>query len=160
VLPICDELRKHPNFRTERSGDPIYNDIQCGNGPANDAADEAGCPGRVDLGSEGCDEIGPGFDMNWLESRERFGGNSTNNTETTVTCNGGQSVTYGMGSITMAGGSFYQIFDINWNEVYNCEFILKMIIIKLYANKKLCFLMVVQMAPQMVAIQLIVEQYL
>lgn len=40
-----------------------YNDIQCGNGPANDAADEAGCPGRVDIGSEGCDQIGPTWDL-------------------------------------------------------------------------------------------------
>jgi len=122
IVDICDELRNHPNFRTERNGDPIYNDIQCGNGPANDAADEAGCPGRVDLGSGGCDEIGPRFDMAWLESRERFGGtpNNNNGDESMVTCNGGQSVTYGMGRITMAGGSFYQIFDEHWNEVYNC----------------------------------------
>ena len=41
------------------SGRPIYNDIQCGNGPANDAGDEDYCPGRVDIGKEGCVQIGP-----------------------------------------------------------------------------------------------------
>jgi F5/8 type C domain len=40
-----------------------YNDIQCGNGPANDAADESGCPGRVDIGPEGCNQIGPTWDL-------------------------------------------------------------------------------------------------
>lgn len=41
-----------------------YNDIQCGNGPANDAGDEdpGNCPGRVDLGDyvrTGCNDKGP-----------------------------------------------------------------------------------------------------
>lgn len=40
-------------------GNPIYNDIQCGNGPANNAGDEDYCPGRVDIGREGCTHIGP-----------------------------------------------------------------------------------------------------
>ena len=40
-------------------GRPIYNDVQCGNGPANDAGDEDYCPGRVDIGKEGCPQIGP-----------------------------------------------------------------------------------------------------
>jgi F5/8 type C domain len=40
-----------------------YNDIQCGNGPANDAPDEAGCPGRVDIGRSGCKQIGPKWDL-------------------------------------------------------------------------------------------------
>jgi len=42
-----------------RAGRVPYNDIQCGNGPLNDAPDEAGCPGRVDQGPSGCDRIGP-----------------------------------------------------------------------------------------------------
>lgn len=39
----------------------LYNDIQCGNGPANDAGDEDPdqCPGRVDQGRAGCTSIGP-----------------------------------------------------------------------------------------------------
>lgn len=44
-------------------GDRVYyNDVQCGNGPPNDAGDEDECPGRVDLGDgnkDGCFEIGP-----------------------------------------------------------------------------------------------------
>jgi hypothetical protein len=39
-----------------------YNDIQCGNGPANDAGDETWCPGRIDMGTgnqAGCKMIGP-----------------------------------------------------------------------------------------------------
>jgi hypothetical protein len=40
-----------------------YNDIQCGNGPANDQADESGCPGRIDLGPGGCNTIGPTWDL-------------------------------------------------------------------------------------------------
>ncbi len=75
VMDICDELQYHPLYRARLSGDPTYNDIQCGNGPYNDAPDEAGCPGRVDLGPDGCWILGPGWDMDWLESRTRFGGN-------------------------------------------------------------------------------------
>ena len=41
------------------AGRPLYNDVQCGNGPPNDAGDEHNCPGRVDLGSSGCGHIGP-----------------------------------------------------------------------------------------------------
>ena len=44
------------------------------------------------------------------------GGGST----TTESCGGGTTITYGNGSITMQGGSFFQIFDISWNEVYSC----------------------------------------
>ena len=40
-------------------GRPLYNDVQCGNGPSNDAGDEDWCPGRVDLGKEGCVQVGP-----------------------------------------------------------------------------------------------------
>ncbi|MFD2563415.1 Ig-like domain-containing protein [Aquimarina rubra] len=75
IKDVCDELKKHPLHRNFRDGDPPYNDIQCGNGPVNDAPDEAGCPGRVDLGPAGCNQIGPRFDMDWLRSRPRFGGN-------------------------------------------------------------------------------------
>jgi hypothetical protein len=48
-----------------RAGNPIYNDVQCGNGPANNAGDEDydQCPGRVDLGAAGCSIIGPEWDL-------------------------------------------------------------------------------------------------
>eukprot|EP00752_Nemacystus_decipiens_P017229 g15434.t1 len=41
-------------------GRPLYNDIQCGNGPANDdiKGDEISCPGLVEYGREGCGQIG------------------------------------------------------------------------------------------------------
>lgn len=40
---------------------PQYNDVQCGNGPANDFGDEdiGQCSGRIDQGAEGCGVIGP-----------------------------------------------------------------------------------------------------
>ena len=42
-----------------------YNDIQCGNGPANDYGDEQICPGRVDLdgSNSGCLVVGPKWDL-------------------------------------------------------------------------------------------------
>eukprot|EP00039_Didymoeca_costata_P009280 m.122494 g.122494 ORF g.122494 m.122494 type:complete len:271 (+) comp14426_c0_seq2:2522-3334(+) len=45
-----------------------YNDVQCGNGPANDAGDEdpENCPGRVDLGPDGCKMLGPSFNLEEL----------------------------------------------------------------------------------------------
>jgi len=43
---------------------------------------------------------------------------------TTVSCGGNTTITYGNGVVTMAGPSggeyFFQIFNINWSEVYNC----------------------------------------
>ena len=46
-------------------------------------------------------------------------GGNTGST-TTESCDGGTSITYGNGTIKMDGGSFYQILDAGWNEVYNC----------------------------------------
>jgi len=61
VHEVCETLGPGPGSE----GRPKYNDVQCGNGPANDAGDEDFCPGRVDIqGSEqekrlGCRQIGP-----------------------------------------------------------------------------------------------------
>jgi len=79
IRTICEELEQHPNYRAFLDGDPIFNDIQCGNGPANTALDETCCPGRTDLtpSSSGCQVIGEGWDIAWLESRSIFGGTST-----------------------------------------------------------------------------------
>lgn len=61
VREACELIGDGPGS----NGRPKYNDIQCGNGPANDAGDEDWCPGRVDLqGTEderklGCNQIGP-----------------------------------------------------------------------------------------------------
>ncbi|MEL6984424.1 MAG: hypothetical protein AAFO29_18505 [Actinomycetota bacterium] len=59
VREVCEKLGPGPGSQ----GRPIYNDIQCGNGPANDAGDEDDCPGRVDIGRDGCGHIGPTWDL-------------------------------------------------------------------------------------------------
>ncbi len=75
VRAVCEELKKHPRYRSFRNGDIPYNTIQCGNPPYNDAPDEPGCPGRVDIGPRGCNQIGPKWDMAWLSTRPIFNGN-------------------------------------------------------------------------------------
>ena len=55
VFEICEMLGPGPGS----AGRPKYNDVQCGNGPPNDAGDEDDCPGRVDIGPDGCGHIGP-----------------------------------------------------------------------------------------------------
>ena len=63
-------LRSDPDFRLRQRGDPIYNDVQCGNGPATDTGEEdniGGCPGRVDLGREGCAVVGPEWNFNFIQ---------------------------------------------------------------------------------------------
>ncbi|MBX2847959.1 MAG: discoidin domain-containing protein [Acidiferrobacterales bacterium] len=62
VVDICEQIEEVLG-EGSTSGRIPYNDIQCGNGPANDAPDEAGCPGRVDIGPDGCDQIGPKWDL-------------------------------------------------------------------------------------------------
>ncbi len=150
VREICDELKKHPQYRRYRNGDAPYNDIQCGNGPANDAPDEAGCPGRTDLGSSGCQEKGPGWDMNWLKNRARFGANNGgNNTGGVVTFkgqsinkfisseNGGRSMTAtrngsgiwekftvqnaGNGTVSIKGSHGKYVSSENGNKAMNCN---------------------------------------
>jgi hypothetical protein len=59
VREVCDLLGPGPGI----SGNPVYNDIQCGNGPPNDAGDEHVCPGRTDIGVEGCGHIGPNWNF-------------------------------------------------------------------------------------------------
>ncbi len=59
VRQVCDAIGPGPGSEDR----PLYNDIQCGNGPANDAGDEDDCPGRVDIGPDGCGHIGPRWDL-------------------------------------------------------------------------------------------------
>ncbi len=61
VKEICEAVGPGPG----KSGNPVYNDIQCGNGPANFAGDEDPdcCPGRTDQGASGCVVIGPMWDL-------------------------------------------------------------------------------------------------
>lgn len=63
VKEICDKIGKGPG----KKGNPLYNDVQCGNGPANNAGDEDWCPGRVDMGKKGCNIIGPKWDLSVFE---------------------------------------------------------------------------------------------
>lgn len=63
VVQICSDIKAKLGSGSQNGRIP-YNDIQCGHGPANDAADEAGCPGRVDIGSSGCNVKGPKWDLN------------------------------------------------------------------------------------------------
>lgn len=59
---ICELLGEGPG-NTNR---PVYNDLACGNGPPNDAGDEHVCPGRVDIGRNGCGHIGPNWNFDSL----------------------------------------------------------------------------------------------
>lgn len=59
VLEVCEAIGPGPGA----DGNPIYNDVQCGNGPPNDQPDEVLCPGRVDMGEAGCSEIGPRWNL-------------------------------------------------------------------------------------------------
>lgn len=78
IEDICDELKKHPSYRNRQSGDVIYNDIQCGNGPFSPLSYEyeAGCPGYIVDDYSGCIKKGPRWDMAWLSTRSRFQGGS------------------------------------------------------------------------------------
>ncbi len=72
VVTICNDLNAALGDGPSAGRIP-YNDIQCGNGPANNAKDETGCPGRVDQGNDGCDVIGPRWNLEkvygpWPES--------------------------------------------------------------------------------------------
>jgi hypothetical protein len=60
VAEVCALIGPGPGA----DGNPIYNDVQCGNGPANDAGDETSCPGRIDQGESGCMTIGPSWNLN------------------------------------------------------------------------------------------------
>ncbi len=62
VVQICEDIEDALGTGPSNGRIP-YNDIQCGHGPANDAADETGCPGRVDIGSAGCNVKGPRWDL-------------------------------------------------------------------------------------------------
>lgn len=82
IPEICEELENHPGYAEYISGiHPAFNDIQCGNGPPNNDAklDEQCCPGRVGIGTAGCNTTGANWDIEWLESRPAF-----SNTDETV----------------------------------------------------------------------------
>ena len=59
VVEVCEAIGPGPGV----GSNPIYNDLQCGNGPPNSSFDETACPGRVDMGEAGCDIIGPTWNL-------------------------------------------------------------------------------------------------
>ena len=72
VAALCEILPPGPG----KDGNPIYNDVQCGNGPASTAEDDQPnvCPGRVDHGVEGCGHVGPLWDFTVFDcERDVFG---------------------------------------------------------------------------------------
>jgi hypothetical protein len=56
---VCDLVGPGPG----RRGRPVYNDIQCGNGPASTEKNELLCPGRIDIGESGCGHTGPKWNL-------------------------------------------------------------------------------------------------
>ena len=62
VREVCELLGDGPTGSS--AGRPLYNDIQCGNGPPTNAGDETVCPGRTEYGQEGCKYIGPMWNFN------------------------------------------------------------------------------------------------
>lgn len=63
IRQLFDALEPAPSSM----GRPLYNDIQCGNGPSNGLSDEINCPGLVEYKREGCGQIGPMWDLSELE---------------------------------------------------------------------------------------------
>ena len=60
VKTICDKIWKWP----WAEWNPIYNDIQCGNWPANKVwAEEVTCSGRVDIWTTGCSQKWPTWNL-------------------------------------------------------------------------------------------------
>lgn len=64
INALFDALEPGPGSE----GRPLYNDIQCGNGPPNTAGDEVDCPGLVEYGRAGCGQIGPMWDLSELDT--------------------------------------------------------------------------------------------
>lgn len=78
VRQICARLGTAPAGNHRH-----FNDIQCGNGPANTADDEQPecCPGRVDQGRSGCQRKGPKWDRDAILGTNNDSSNSNSSTE-------------------------------------------------------------------------------
>lgn len=64
---ICERIGPGPGI----GSNPVYNDLQCGHGPPNNAIDEVLCPGRVDQGEAGCFILGPTWNLDvWFPAPE------------------------------------------------------------------------------------------
>ena len=89
------ELARRMGPGPGRGNNPVYNDVQCGRGPANNAGDEDRnvCPGRVDQGVAGCRVFGPTWNLPRIFGTAGGGG-------------GGDPV---------ASGLRFEAEDIQWN---------------------------------------------
>ncbi len=78
VKAVAEALGTGPGV----GNNPIYNDVQCGHGPANNAGDEDvnQCPGRVDLGAAGCSMRGPLWDLSIFEAPDSDNNSPESNT--------------------------------------------------------------------------------
>lgn len=85
VTQICADIKKKLGTGPKKGRIP-YNDIQCGNGPANFAKDETTCPGRVDIGPKGCNQKGPKWNLAAVYGK----GNTNNNNNNASNGNGGK----------------------------------------------------------------------
>ena len=68
VEDIYRMLINDPRYRPRTTTDIVYNDLQCGNGPAIQESNESkdgGCPGRLDSGIRGCSMVGPRWDLDF-----------------------------------------------------------------------------------------------
>lgn len=120
VVDICTDIKAVLGEGATNGRIP-FNDIQCGNGPANDAADEAGCPGRVDIGSAGCDVIGPKWDLVSVYGPWPDGGLNRDAWEVSASNGSGsaQLALDGLASTRWATGVFQspgQYFDIDFQD--------------------------------------------
>lgn len=91
VAQICEAIGPGPG----KGNNPVYNTVQCGHEPGHNdkiringelVADEKVCPGRVDLGSNGCDIKGPKWDLSI------FGATNNNSTNENTNTNGNTSL--------------------------------------------------------------------
>jgi len=114
VREVCDAVGPGPG----KGSNPVYNTVQCGHEPAHEekgnfsytdgvkrhVADEIECPGRVDIGSVGCSELGPVWDLSVFETStsalpgrieaENYSTQSGTRVQGTQDGGGGQSVGY------------------------------------------------------------------
>jgi F5/8 type C domain len=118
VVEVCEAITRVLGTGAT-SGRIPYNDIQCGNGPANDAPDEAGCPGRVDIGPAGCNQIGPKWDLasvygsnpggNGALPRSGWTATASSNSDDAARAFDSTTATRWATGLTQRAGQFFQI---------------------------------------------------
>ena len=112
VKDACAMLGQGPGV----VGNPVYNDVQCGNGPPGNETNENICPGRVDVGRRGCGQIGPKWNFGAISLLPKpsppatfFRDCGTNNEDTSV-ISGKTSVYKASSTVAITGTSQPDIF--------------------------------------------------